>query len=356
LIKVLIVDDSASVTMLLSQIINEQNDMQVIGKANNGRDAIELAEKLRPDIITMDIHMPGVDGFEATRTIMQNTPTPIVIISSLLNNKEMKISFKALEEGALAVLEKPPGPANPKFESVCRDLVDTLRAMSGMRVIRKREIIKLSQSLLKVAETDSSSFNQFESICPKKIIAIASSTGGPAAIKDILSELPEGLPVPIVIVQHISSGFLSCMVDWIQASVTLRCEVASQGQALKPGHVYFAPDGYHMMIEDSEEGLIAKLEDFPPINLHRPSATPLFKSVAASCGDRAIGIVLTGMGSDGAEGLLEMKSVSATTFVQDKVSSIVHSMPEAALAIGAASEAISIEMIAPRIIQLLKGG
>ncbi len=335
MIRILIVEDSQVVAMLLRAILDDEPDMQVIGHASNGQEALPLLDTLQPDLITMDIRMPVMDGFEATRRIMHTYPVPIVVVSSSVHDEELRIVFRAIEEGALAVIEKPRGFGHPDFDKIRKELVGLIRAMAEVKVVRRRI---LSPHLAMPATTPSAPGQMGH--C--ELLAIGCSTGGPPALKDILSALPLDFPLPIVIVQHISKGFIGGLVSWLADNVSLKVKLAEEGMPLLPSTVYFGPDDYHMMIERGSAGLVARLSELPPVNGFRPSVTPLFESVAAGCHNQAVGLIMTGMGADGAEGLLAMRRAGAHTLAQDEESAVIYGMPAAALALNAVDEVVAL--------------
>ena len=351
MIRILIVDDSDVVTMLLKAIFEEQPDMEVIACAHDGREAVELVARLKPDLVTMDIQMPIMDGLQATREIMSSTPVPIVVVSSAVADKETEISFKAIEHGALWVIEKPPGIGHPDFNLVRRELIDTARTMAGMKLLKRRN--KTDKNLTGISDTKRRPATEPMSelsLSSCELIAIGCSTGGPQALQDIVSRLPADFSRPIVVVQHISKGFTVGMVDWLQLSTSLILKVAEQGERLLPGSVYFAPDDYHLKIERNDNDLVAILDGSLPINRFRPSATPLFESVADTCPGAALGILLTGMGHDGAHGLLKMREAGCHTIAQDQDSCVVFGMPAAALELEAVDKIVVLDEMANYLI------
>ncbi|MBZ0106385.1 MAG: chemotaxis-specific protein-glutamate methyltransferase CheB [Sulfuricella denitrificans] len=343
----MITEDSQVVGMLLKAIFEHEPDMQIVGQARNGREAVQMAHELKPDLITMDIRMPVMDGFEATRMIMSTDPVPIVVISSSVDDEELRTTFRAIEEGALAVIEKPRGLSHPEFDSIRRELVETVRAMAEVKVIRRRR-----------TET-ARDVNIFEAAIPQRtrayeILAIGCSTGGPQALQKIISLLPIGFPVPVVITQHISKGFVGGLATWLGGNTLLNVKVAQDGEPLRPGTIYFAADERHLTVQRGADGLMAKMTQDPPVNGFRPSATPLLKSVADACRGHAIGAILTGMGVDGAEGLLEMRRAGCHTIVQDEESCIVFGMPGAAVAIDAVDQVVRLEAMPSYLTSLVR--
>lgn len=347
MIRILITEDSQVVGILLKAIFEHEPDMQIVGLARNGREAVQMAHELKPDLITMDIRMPVMDGFEATRMIMSTNPVPIVVISSSVDDEELRTTFRAIEEGALAVIEKPRGLGHPEFDSIRRLLVETVRAMAEVKVIRRRR------------QENSRDVDIFEAAIPQRsrayeILAIGCSTGGPQALKEIISLLPVGFPVPIVITQHISRGFIAGLATWLGGNTLLNVKVVEGGELLQPGTVYFAPDDQHLTVGRSVNGLVARLTQDPPVNGFRPSATPLLKSVASACHGHAIGAILTGMGVDGADGLLEMRRAGCHTIVQDEESCIVFGMPGAAVALDAVDQIVKLESMPAYLTSLVR--
>jgi two-component system chemotaxis response regulator CheB len=293
-----------------------------------------------------------MDGFEATREIMATEPVPIVVISSSVDDEELRITFRAIEEGALAVIEKPRGIGHPDFEAIRRELVTTVRAMAEVKLVRRR---RTQPSAEEVSASVSDVPARQAAWSPRRcrVIAVGASTGGPQALRALFSGLPGTLPVPLAVVQHIGHGFIHGLVEWLDALGGPRCRVATQGERLLPGHAYFAPDDHHLRLERSGSDLRAVLSNDPPEDGIRPAVNLLLDSVATQCGAEALGVVLSGMGCDGARGLLAMHEAGAATLVQDEASSVVFGMPGAALARGAAAEALAPETIADRIRQLV---
>lgn len=338
MIKVLIVEDSRVMQELLVHIINSDPNLHVIGTAGNGEEAVEAVQQLRPDVITMDIHMPKMDGIEATRRIMETFPTPIVIVSGNTQAKEVAYSFQMLQAGALAVLLRPPGIGHPDFKTEAGKLIQTLKLMSEVKVVKRiRRITKEP-----VSTQVSSSPSDLKVSYVSQLIAIGVSTGGPPVLQKILSGLPKNFPVPVLIVQHISPGFINGFIEWLASTSNFPVQIASHNEKLLPGHVYVAPDKFHMGVGNNSRIILSNhaLE-----NGLRPSVAYLFRTVSQVFGSRATGILLTGMGKDGAEELKIMKEKGAITIAQDKESSIVHGMPGEAIKLGAATYILSPEGI-----------
>lgn len=346
MIRVLIVEDSPVEQELLSHILSADPRITVVGIANDGEMALSLVERLKPDVITMDIHMPKLNGFDTTRRIMESTPLPIIIVSGSYNTKDADKSFHAIEAGALAIVRKPPGVGHPDYQSDAADLIKTVKAMSEIKVVRRWPRFR--------KEVSTPSFSQVATgIVPDKIrvVAIGASTGGPAVIQEIFSALPKELSVPLLVVQHMALGFMENFVKWLGATTGFPAHIATNGEYLAPGHAYFAPDGLHMLVERDNRIV---LSPEPPENGLRPSVARLFRSVAETYGSSSVGVLLTGMGRDGADDLKLLRSKGAVTVAQDEESSIIFGMPGEAVKIDAADFILAPENIARFLAQLVK--
>lgn len=335
--RVLIVDDSATVREYLRYVIAADEGLEVIGTARDGLEAVSLVHANKPDIVTMDIHMPAMSGLEATRRIMAECPVPIVIVTSSWDQDQARNTFRAMEAGALAALEKPPGPGHPRSAEMAAKLIQTLKTMAEVRVVRRYR--RPREQLGPVVEPEVR-----VPIAPARsrieLVAIGTSTGGPPVIRTLLSGLGAAFPVPILIVQHITPGFLQAMVDWLNGECDLTVVVPKNGEPTRPGHVYFAPEGVHMGI--NRAGNIV-LSDLPAENGLKPAVAHLFRSVAAAYGPRALGMLLTGMGRDGAMELKAMRDHGAVTVAQSKESCVVYGMPAEAVKLGAAEHVLTPE-------------
>ena len=351
MIKVLIVEDSRVAQEFLSYILTSDPTIQVVGIANDGSEALEAVRQKRPDVITMDIHMPKVDGLEATRAIMETIPTPIVIVSASTNAKEVTSTFRALEAGALAVVLRPPGMGHPQHATAARELIQTVKLMSEIKVVRRTPCVA------KAPAPEPPLAPALKAGTGIQLVAIGASTGGPLVLQKILSGLPKDLAVPVLIVQHITPGFVEGFVEWLAGASRFPLHIAAHtGEQTKPGHGYVAPDGFHMGVG---KGPRIVLSDHAPESGLRPSVAYLFRTVAQVLGARAVGVLLTGMGRDGAEGLKMLKDMGALTIAQDEASSIVHGMPGEAIKLGAATYVLPPESIAAMLAGLVgetKGG
>jgi two-component system, chemotaxis family, protein-glutamate methylesterase/glutaminase len=335
-IKVLIVEDSPTARELLIRLMESDPELQVVGTASSGEEALRATERTRPDVITMDLHLRGMDGFEATRRIMNTQPTPVVIVSAQTPTAEAAASFHALEAGALTVAPRPPGPGHPAYEKSTSDLVRTIKLMAGVKVVRRWNVLKKASATAPPA---------MRTAAPRQIsiVAMGGSTGAPMVFDAILSRLPRNFPVPILVVQHIADGFVQGFCDWLTQTSGRPVRVPEDGERLLPGHVYVAPSGFHMGVH--KPGQI-QLNEEPPEYGMRPAVAYLFRSVANLFQDRAAGVLLSGMGADGAEALKDIRQKGGLTIAQDRASSIIHSMPGAAIEIGAASLVLPPEQIA----------
>jgi two-component system chemotaxis response regulator CheB len=305
-------------------------------------------ERIKPDVITMDVHMPKMNGFETTRRIMETHPTPIIIVSGTLDVAETASVFRAIEAGALAVLPRPSGIGHPEHEQSAADFVRTVKLMSEVKVVRRWPQLRAGRT--PPAASLSAQIEHRTAPTEIRLIAIGASTGGPPALRMILSGLPKDFPLPILIVQHIAAGFTQGFVEWLAQSSNLPVQLPVHGQQVVRGRVYVAPDGFHMTV--ASDGRIWLNSDEPENGL-RPSVSCLFRSVAKAYGQSAIGVLLTGMGKDGAWELRLMKEQGAVTIAQDKETSVVHGMPGEAIRLGGATYVLPPEKISMMLTSLV---
>ena len=343
-IKVLVADDSRVTRMLLVELLNSDPRIQVIGAVNDGQAALDFLEAGvdRPDVVVMDIHMPRLDGFEATRRIMETRPLPIIICTATAAPQDVAIAFRSMEAGAVACVEKPVA-LGADFEPRLHNLLQTVRLMSEVKVVRRWNRSRGTPAVLPANGLTHARI----ATSGVRIIGIGASTGGPPVLQTILSGLPKDFPVPLLIVQHIARGFLPGMVDWLSQTTGLRVHIAAHGATPLPGHAYVAPDDFHLAADASGHIMLAREE---PESGLRPAVSYLFRSLADCYGASAVGVLLTGMGKDGAAELKRMKVHGAYTIAQDRDSSIVHGMPGEAIALGAATHILAADKIAGALI------
>jgi two-component system chemotaxis response regulator CheB len=338
MIKVLVVEDSPVIREFLVGLLGSDPEIRVVGTANNGEEALQAVKNWRPDVITMDIHMPRMNGIEATRQIMETCPTPIVIVNGSQDPKEVETTFHAMEAGALAILEKPVGQSHPRHLDTVKELVQTVKLMSEVKVVRRWRRTPRNTSVCEIAPE----VNLRKVTGNIRLVAVGASTGGPPVIQTVLSDLYKDFQAPILIVQHMAAGFIPGFAEWLARQSNLPVHVAVHGEQALPGHVYIAQDGSHMKADSGGRILLSKDE---PENGHRPSVSYLFRSVASHYGKNAVGVLLSGMGKDGAEELRLMKNEGAVTIVQDRESSVVYGMPGEAVRLGAMTYVLSPEKI-----------
>ena len=328
MIRVLIVDDSLVVREHLQRLLTGEPDMMIVGLAKNGEEAVTLARQTTPDVITMDLNMPRMSGIEATRCIMEATPVPIVVVSSNWNPTEMATTFEAMTAGAVAVLEKPLGEGHSGFDESAKQFVATMRTMAGVKVMKRwarhRTVQPSPAAPRKIGHKQARDLS---------LVAIGASIGGPPALQTILTKLEKSFRLPVVICQHIAPGFLQGLVDWLSGTNGFAVHIAAQGDQLLPGHAYVAPDFFHMGVDGNRRITLSSSD--PECGV-RPSVSHMLRAVARIYGSAAVGVLLTGMGRDGAQELKLMKDAGAVTIAQDKQSSVVHGMPGEAIGLGAA--------------------
>lgn len=346
MIKVLVAEDSAVMRAFLVHLLESDPQLRVIGAVADGQAALDFVVRDKPDVVLMDIHMPRLDGFEATRRIMGSQAVPIVICSATSNVKDVLVVFQAMEAGAVACIEKPRGSEDGQLEDVAAELVRTVKLMAAVKVVRRWSGSRSAPAV------PVPSVQMRPAPARIEVIGIGASTGGPPVLQTIFAGLPRDFRVPILVVQHIVPNFLHGMGEWLSQTTGLRVQIAAHGICPLPGNVYLAPDDFHMGM-DSGERIVLSRE--APENHLRPAVSFLFRSLAKTYGPKALGVLLTGMGRDGADELKAMKDRGAITIAQDFASSIVHGMPGEVIALGGATHVLPDDAIAGALINLVNG-
>ncbi len=355
-IRVLIVDDSALVRKLLTDILGSARDIEVVGAAPDAYSAREKIKALNPDVLTLDVEMPRMDGITFLRNLMRLRPMPVVMVSSL-TDKGAEVTLDALSIGAVDFLSKPKVDLAATLGDYREELLEKIRCAARARIRPYEPRADRSAAQAAGAAPRLSADAVLQRATPVKfrttdrLIAVGASTGGTEAIKEFLLGMPPDAP-GIVIAQHIPKAFSTPFAERMNRTCTLTVFEAQDGQQILPGHAYIAPGDRHMMIVRSGARWMCKLDDGPPVNRHKPSVDVLFRSVAQEAGYNAIGVLLTGMGKDGAQGLLEMRQAGSPTIAQDEATSVVWGMPGEAVALGAAAEELPLQRIAGRVLEI----
>lgn len=339
-IRVLIVDDSALMRGLLSKLISMAPDMEVVGAAPDAQTAREMIKALNPDVMTLDVHMPKMGGLEFLERLMRLRPMPVVMVSSFTESGS-ETTLKALELGAIDFIGKPRADSGRSMENYAEELVEKIRAAKGARLRGSMSSSAASPSLATPTRPGLAASG--------KIIFVGASTGGTEAIKEFLLGIPADCP-PILIVQHMPESFTASFARRLDTLCAPRVIEAQGNEKIESGTVYIAPGHSHLLIRRGNSGFLTELAPTPPVNRHRPSVDVLFDSAAALVGRKAVGVILTGMGKDGAQGLLRLRQAGARTFGQDEASCVVYGMPREAFLIGAVEEQCSLEDMARRVI------
>ncbi len=363
IVRTLVVEDSTVVRELLVHILKQDPNIEIVGTAGDGQQAIDMVRVLHPDVVTMDVTMPKMDGLEATRRIMAQFPVPIIIVSAAVRPEEVKLTFDAMAAGAVAILEKPYGPSHDQHQAMADHLRKMVRIMSEVKVVQRRPPplpLTRARSSSTPVKTDSVHAwvspatrvpGDFPSasrakVCATRVVAIGASTGGPPALHTLLSGISADFPAALLIVQHMAPGFIQGMLDWLRSSTGLELRLATHGDLVCPGVVYIAPDGYHMgLLPDWRISLVIS----PREHGLCPSASHLFRSVASVCGSASAGVLLTGMGRDGAEELGQIRDAGGLTIAQDAASSVIHGMPGEAIRLGHVEKVCPVETIASEL-------
>jgi two-component system chemotaxis response regulator CheB len=364
MIRVLVADDSRAFRAILRTILGRSPEIEVVGEAQDGQEAVDKVLALRPDVVTMDVRMPGKDGLEAIDEIMRRRPTPVVVVSAEAGPERQEVSFRALELGAVEVLAKPRADVQGRFEREAEEIRMAVRAVAGVKLVTRHR----RQAQGEAPATSRPQPRAMPSVPARgtpapvgprawaaperapRVLGIAASTGGPAALARILRELPAGYPLPVLVVQHIAEGFERGLAHWLAGETPLTVKIAADRELLRPATVYLAPGGSHL----GAAGGVALLQGGEPVRGFRPSGTVLFRSLAQEYGDGAAGLILSGMGDDGAEGLKVLRDRGGWTAAQGPQSSVVYGMPRVAVERGAVGVTLELEEIAGALVRLVR--
>jgi len=349
-IRVVVVDDSALVRSLLTEIINRQSDMVCIGAAADPLVAREMIRELNPDVITLDVEMPRMDGLEFLSRLMRLRPMPVVMVSTL-TEQGAEITLRALEMGAVDFVAKPRIGVSSGLQELAGDIVDKIRVAASAHV-KRLPSAPAASTTSSASSPPQAPRAALPRVSTEKIICIGASTGGTEAIREVLVPLPADSPA-IVITQHMPPGFTTSFAHRLDTLCRIRVQEARDGDRILPGHAYIAPGGHHLRIDRNGSNYVAVVEDTEPVNRHRPSVEVLFRSAARVIGPNALGIMLTGMGADGAAAMREMKDAGSYNYVQDEASCVVFGMPRMAIQHGAAHEVLPLTQIAPALLARL---
>lgn len=346
LIRLLIVEDSSIALTILKRILEQAPQIEIVGTARTGVEAIELIPKTQPDVICTDLHMPQMNGLEFTSKVMSLYPRPILVISASVQEEDTQQIFRLLEAGAVDVCPKPRVGLMNSDQNFSQTLISKIQVLAGIKVFKKSRVSR-TRNELSYGRSSPRSFDFQPKI---KVIAVGASTGGPPALRTLFSALTADCP-PIVCVQHISFGFLQGLIDWLSESCLLSIQIAQPGERPQTGSIYFPRERQHLELDHQGRFVCT---DSLPVDGHRPSVTATFESIAKIYGKHTVGILLTGMGRDGAAGMLEIKRVGGCTIAQDEETSVIFGMPQEAIKLGAVDRVLPIQSIAPTLLALLK--
>ncbi len=348
-----VVDDSALVRSLLAEIINRQRDMECVGAANDPLVAREMIRELNPDVITLDVEMPRMDGIDFLGRLMRLRPMPVLMISTL-TERGAEVTMRALELGAVDFVAKPRIGLAEGIKELSDQIVEKIRVAASAHIRRAPAAVP-SLGATPATGTSVTAPKLLGRLSTEKLICIGSSTGGTEAVKEVLTRMPADSP-GIVITQHMPPGFTTSFATRLNGLCQITVKEAVNGERILPGHAYIAPGGRHLRVDRSGANYVAVVEDGEPVNRHKPSVEVLFHSCAQVVGPNAFGIMLTGMGNDGAKAMREMKDAGSYNYVQDEASCVVFGMPREAIAHGAADEVLPLTAIAPALLARLSSG
>jgi two-component system chemotaxis response regulator CheB len=354
--RVLVIDDSALVRSLLMEIINKQPDMEAIGAAPDPLVAREMIRAMNPDVLTLDVEMPKMDGLDFLERLMRLRPTPVVMVSTL-TERGAETTIRALELGAIDFVAKPKLGIASGLNDLGRDICEKIRVASRARMHRHVAALPAATAAgtcagHAVAPTAPKPAGSYSRVSTEKLIIIGASTGGTEAIREVLTRLPPDSPA-VLITQHMPPGFTRSFAQRLDSLCKITVTEAVDGERVLPGHAYIAPGDRHLKLARSGANYLVALDDGPPVNRHRPSVEVLFKSAAQLAGPNVLGVMLTGMGKDGAAAMLEMKQAGAFNLAQDEASCVVFGMPKEAIAVGAVDEVLPVTKMAERLLAKL---
>jgi len=352
-VRVLIVEDSPTVRLLLQYALERDPRLLVVGAVSSAEAMLDQLERLKPDVISLDIRLPGMNGLDATLQVMRTRPTPIVVVAAGVSSEEGRLAMDALRAGALAVVEKPSAPTHGDYATLSRRLCDQLVRMSRVKVLRQSARREVEFGSNRSAAVQAGPPTADPPAAPAaegrpegySVLGVVASTGGPNALVTLLNGLGREFPLPILLVQHIVGSFLHGFTEWLTATTPFDVRIAADGETPQAGCVYMAPLDRHL-------GMVGgriRLADAPPLGGHRPSGTWLLRTLAADAGPRTLGVVLTGMGADGAQGLAEVRSAGGYTIVEDGSTAVVNGMPSACVRLGAVRAQLPLPLIAPHL-------
>jgi len=348
MIKVLVVDDSAFMRKALTSILQEDPEIKVIGTARDGVEAIQMIQDLKPDIVTMDVEMPRKDGITALREIMQKCPVPVIMVSSL-TTEGAKVTLEALEVGAVDFIPKNLAELSVNIVKIKGMLIEKIKTIGKRGIIKRRPIAKPAETKI---ETPKVEIPKVRVTTERKvgIVSIGTSTGGPKALQEIIPKLPKDFPVPIVIAQHMPPNFTKPFAERLDQLSQLSVKEAEEGETIKPGIVYIAPGRGHMRLKRRGIETLVNISEDKEEFIYRPSVDALMLSVADCFPGRSLGVILTGMGNDGAKGCKKIKENGGRIFAQNEESCVVYGMPRAVIEAGIADKVVSLEEMAGEII------
>jgi two-component system, chemotaxis family, protein-glutamate methylesterase/glutaminase len=350
-VRVMIVEDSLVVRELLRYIVSRDPRLELVAAVASGEEALSAIAGARPDVISMDIRLPGIDGLETTRRIMAERPTPIVVVAGSVEDAGLHISMNALRAGALSVVEKPVATTHAGYEVIANEICTQLRIMAQVPVIRRRPIGAEWQGRTAVSPPVPAPAS---GISPaQSILGIAASTGGPPALARVIGGLPKDFPLPILLVQHMGPAFMDGFAAWLDSVVALPVAIARDGERAEGGRVYVAPGDRHLELGTNR---VLRVVESAPVSGQRPAATVLFRSMARQAGAAGIGVLLTGMGEDGALGLADMHAAGAQTVAEHESTAVVYGMPAAAVRLGAARAVLPLDRVAGHVLRLAMPG